>query len=149
MRLDDFCAYFDLIAMKTSLSIAAALLLFALTLPGCTNTQPAYYGTYPSDFEFGPNHGYEPYATAPYDPSGAYYQNFGPATPYYYEPPESHRNCDERPCIAYPRDAAIEPPAPELLALPAGKPVLNPPSTISRSTAPSTSGKPPHNADAD
>src|SRR5271166_1434227 len=110
----------------------AVLIVFALGLHACTNAQPAYYGTYPSDFEFGPNHGYEPYASAPHDPDGAYFQNFAPATPYYYEPPESHRNCDERPCIAYRRDAAIQPLEPEIIALPQKKEPFNPPSTISR-----------------
>ena len=108
-------------------------MLLGLTLGGCTNTQPAYYGTYPSNFDFGANHGYEAYASAPYDPYGAYYQNFGPATPYYYEPPESYRNCDDRPCIAYKRNAAVAPPvAPEIIALPQKKEPFNPPSSISR-----------------
>jgi hypothetical protein len=119
--------------MRLHLVTALGSILFALTLAGCTNTQPAYYGTYPSNYDFGPNHGYDAFASAPYDPYGAYYQNFGPATPYYYEPPESHRNCDERPCIAYKRNAGIEPPvAPEIIALPEKKEPFNPPSTISR-----------------
>jgi len=120
--------------MRTRVITAAALIVFALALHGCTNTQPAYYGTYPSDFEFGPNHGYEPYASAPHDPDGAYYQNFAPATPYYYEPPDSHRDCDERPCIVYRRNAAPEPLEPEIIALPQKKEPLNPPSTISRAS---------------
>jgi hypothetical protein len=120
--------------MSTRNLIAAALMIFTAVLPGCTNTQPAYYGTYPSDFAFGPNHGYEPYASAPHDPEGAYYQNYGPAAPYYYEPPESHRNCDERPCIAYRRDAAAAPLEPKIIAVPQKKEPLNPPSTISRSS---------------
>ncbi len=132
--------------MRTRIIPAAVLIVFALTFQGCTNTQPAYYGTYPSDFDFGPNHGYEPYASAPYDPYGAYYQNFAPATPYYYEPPESHRDCDERPCIAYRRNAATEPPKPEIIAPPQKKEPFNPPSTISRSSpaAPMRSGHPQH-----
>jgi len=125
--------------MRTRIFAAAVLIVFALVLQGCTNAQPSYYGTYPSDFEFGPNHGYEPYASAPHDPYGAYYQNFAPATPYYYEPPESHRNCDERPCIAYRRDAAIQPLEPEIIALPQKKEPFNPPSTISRSSHAATS----------
>jgi hypothetical protein len=108
---------------------AVGLAVFILGLQACTNTQPAYYGTYPSNFEFGANHGYEPYSAAPYDPVGAYYQNFAPATPYYYEPPESHRDCDQRPCIAYHRDATVQP---EIIALPQKQEPLNPPSTISR-----------------
>jgi hypothetical protein len=112
----------------------AALIALALALSGCTNTQPAYYGTYPSDHAFGPNHGYEPYASAPYDPDGAYYQNFGPATPYYYEPPESHRDCDVRPCIAYRRNAETQPLEPKIIALPAEKQSHPQPSTISRSS---------------
>ncbi len=120
--------------MRTRVITAAALIVFALALHGCTNTQPAYYGTYPSDFEFGPNHGYEPYASAPHDPDGAYYQNFAPATPYYYEPPDSHRDCDERPCIVYRRNAAPESLEPEIIALPQKKEPLNPPSTISRAS---------------
>ncbi len=125
--------------MKIRIVTAAGLTLFLLALQACTNTQPAYYGTYPSNYNFGANHGYEPYASAPYDPVGAYYQNFAPATPYYYEPPESHRDCDERPCIAYRRDAAIQPIEPEIIALPEKKEPFNPPSTISRiSPAPQT-----------
>jgi len=122
--------------MKTRNIIAAVTLLFGLALQACTNTQPAYLGTYPSDFEFGPNHGYDAYASAPHDPDGSYYQNFAPATPYYYEPPESHRDCDERPCIAYRRDAAAAPLEPEIMALPQRKGPLNPPSTISRNSHP-------------
>src|SRR6202051_732309 len=110
-----------------------------VVLQGCVNTQPAYYGAYPSNHAFGPNHGYEPYASAPYDPYGGYYQNFAPATPYYYEPPESNRDCDQRPCIAYRRDAAVQPLEPEIIALPQKKEPLNPPSTISR--APQTNAK--------
>ena len=118
--------------MKIRIVIAAAWFLCAPIFIGCTNTQPAYYGTYPSDFDFGPNHGYEPYASAPYDPYGAYYQNFSPATPYYYEPPESHRDCDARPCIAYRRNAAEQSAQPEIIALPQKREPLNPPSTIAR-----------------
>jgi len=112
----------------------------ALALAACTNTQPAYYGTYPSNFAFGANHGYDAYTSAPYDPVGSYYQNFGPATPYYYEPPDSHRDCDTRPCIAYRRDAAVEQVEPEQIALPQQKEPLNPPSSISREAHP----KPAH-----
>ena len=133
--------------MTMRLITTAALIAFALALQGCTNTQPAYYGTYPSDFEFGPNHGYEPYASAPYDPYGGYYQNFAPATPYYYEPPESHRDCDERPCIAYRRHAETQPLEPKKVAPPAaGKQPSNPPSTISRPShgASPTRGHPQH-----
>ena len=101
----------DHILMITGIFKAAALTLLLLAFGGCTNTQPAYYGTYPSDFEFGPNHGYEPYAAAPHDPVGSYYQNYAPATPYYYEPPESHRDCDQRPCIAYQRQLETGPKA--------------------------------------
>jgi len=134
--------------MRLRLSIVAGSILLALALAGCTNTQPAYYGTYPSNFDFGANHGYDPYAAAPHDPVGAYYQNFGPATPYYYEPPDSHRDCDERPCLAYRRNAGIAPPvAPEIIALPEKKEPFNPPSTISR--APKTSTKPLRHRDAD
>ncbi len=115
---------------------AAALLILALGLQACTNAQPAYLGTYPSDFKFGPNHGYDAYASAPHDPDGAYYQNFAPATPFYYEPPESHRNCDERPCIAYKRDIGAPPLQPEILAVPQKTQPFNPPSTISRSSHP-------------
>ena len=97
--------------MKTGIFNAFVLTFLLLALGGCTNTQPAYYGTYPSDFEFGPNHGYEPYAAAPHDPVGSYYQNYAPATPYYYEPPESHRDCDQRPCIAYQRQLQTGPKA--------------------------------------
>jgi hypothetical protein len=134
--------------MKTR--IAAAVLLFlGLGLQACTNAQPAYYGTYPSDFEFGPNHGYEPYATAPHDSVGAYYQNFAPATPYYYEPPESHRDCDERPCLAYRRDAGAPPLEPEIIAVPEKQEPVNPPSTISRSShpAPASTNYPPDSTD--
>jgi hypothetical protein len=120
--------------MIIRLSTVIELLIFAITLTACTNTQPAYYGTYPSDYEFGPNHGYEPFAAAPYDPYGAYYQNFAPATPYYYEPPESHRDCDNRPCIAYQRRAEAASLEPEIIALPQKKEPLNPRSTISRSS---------------
>jgi hypothetical protein len=123
--------------MRNTLVTATALILFALGLQACTNAQPAYYGTYPSDFDFGPNHGYEPYSSAPHDPEGAYYQNYAPATPFYYEPPESHRNCDERPCIAYRRDAGAQPLEPEIIAVPQKKQPVNPPSTISRSSHPS------------
>ena len=119
--------------MRIRLITAAVLVGLALALPGCTNTQPAYYGSYPIDHEFGPNHAYEPYASAPYDPVGAYYQNYAPATPYYYEPSESHRDCDARPCIAYRRDAGAPPLEPEIIALPQKKEPFNPPSTISRS----------------
>jgi len=119
--------------MKTRIFTAGLLTLWALVFSGCTNTQPAYYGTYPSDFDFGPNHGYDAYASAPYDPYGAYYQNFAPATPYYYEPPESHRDCDARPCIVYQRHTETAPLEPEIIALPQKKQPLNPPSTISRS----------------
>jgi hypothetical protein len=119
--------------MKMRTLNLAALILFALAVQACTNTQPAYYGTYPSDFEAGPNHAYEPFAAAPHDPNGAYYQNFGPAVPYYYEPPESHRNCDERPCIAYSR-AQVDQLKPEIIAVPTGNEPVNPPSTISRSS---------------
>jgi len=119
--------------MRMRTIIVAAPILFALACLGCTNTQPAYYGTYPSDFDAGPVHGYEPYASAPYDPYGAYFQNFAPAASYYYEPPESHRNCDARPCIVYRRDAAALPLEPEIIALPQKNEPLNPPSTISRS----------------
>ena len=118
--------------MTTRVTTAAMLLAFALAFAGCTNTQPSYYGAYPTDHPLGPNHGYEAFAAAPYDPYGSYYQNYGPATPFYYEPPESHRNCDERPCIAYPRDAGAQPLQPEIIALPQKKEPLNPPSTISR-----------------
>jgi hypothetical protein len=117
--------------MKTRIVIAAAWLLLVPLFAGCTNTQPAYYGTYPSDY-VGPNHGYDAYASAPHDPYGAYYQNFAPAVPYYYEPPASHRNCDARPCIAYRRDAAQQPLEPEIIALPQKPETLNPPSSISR-----------------
>jgi hypothetical protein len=120
--------------MKMRIITIAAPIVFALALQACTNTQPAYYGTYPSDFAFGPNHGYEPYAAAPYDPYGAYYQNFAPATPYYYEPPESYRDCDDRPCFAYRRNADVEALGPKIIALPTKKEPFNPPSTISRST---------------
>src|ERR1700693_4284600 len=120
-------------------AVAVGLAVFMLGLQACTNTQPAYYGTYPSNFEFGANHGYEPYSAAPYDSDGAYYQNFAPATPSYYEPPESNRDCDQRPCIAYRRDAAVQPLEPEIIALPQRKEPLNPPSTISR--APQTNAK--------
>jgi hypothetical protein len=119
--------------MKIKTLIDAALIACVLGFAGCTNTQPAYYGTYPSDYKFSPNHGYDPYASAPHDPVGAYYQNFAPATPYYYEPPESHRDCDERPCMTYPRNAGKQALEPEIIALPAGKPITNPHSTISRS----------------
>jgi hypothetical protein len=118
--------------MKIRIVNAVALGLLALAFAGCTNTQPAYYGTYPTDFAPAPNHGYDAYASAPYDPDGAYYQNFAPATPYYYEPPESHRNCDARPCIAYRRDAAEQSAQPEIIALPQKPEPVNPPSTISR-----------------
>ena len=118
--------------MRIHVATAAGLTVFLLALQACTNTQPAYYGTYPSNYNFGANHGYEPYASAPHDPVGAYYQNFAPATPYYYEPPESHRDCDERPCIKYRRDAALQPIEPEIIALPEKKEPFNPPSTISR-----------------
>ena len=107
------------------------LMLFALGLQACTNAQPAYYGTYPSDYESGTNHSYEPYASGPHDPNGAYYQNYGPAVPYFYEPPESHRNCDERPCVAYSRPQ-VEALAPKMIAVPSKNEPLNPPSTISR-----------------
>ena len=117
--------------MKMRIVTAAALIVFGLALNGCTNAQPAYYGTYPSDFAFGPNHGYEPYSSAPHDPNGAYYQNFAPATPYFYEPPESHRDCEARPCIAYKRNAT-EPLEPKIIALPETKQSFNPSSTISR-----------------
>jgi hypothetical protein len=56
--------------MKIRIITAAGLVVFLLALQGCTNTQPAYYGTYPSNYNFGANHGYEPYASAPYDPVG-------------------------------------------------------------------------------
>jgi hypothetical protein len=128
--------------MRTRITTAAMLIVFALALQGCTNTQPAYYGTYPSDFDFGPNHGYEPYASAPHDPYGAYYQNFAPATPYYYEPPASHRDCDERPCIAYRRQMETEPLEPKIIAPPPAKEPFNPPSTISRSSQ-AAPAKPP------
>jgi hypothetical protein len=117
--------------MKIRIYTVATSVILALLVQACTNTQPAYYGAYPSNFDFGANHGYEPYASAPYDPYGAYYQNYGPATPYYYEPPASHRDCDARPCIAYRRNAS-EPLEPEIIALPQKKEPLNPPSTISR-----------------
>jgi hypothetical protein len=132
--------------MSMRIITAAGLMVFALALQGCTNTQPAYYGTYPSDFEFGPNHGYEPYASAPYDPYGTYYQNFAPATPYYYEPPESHRDCDQRPCIAYRRHAETPALEPKIIALPTGKQSFHPPSTISRPShaASAPSGHPQH-----
>lgn len=134
--------------MKRLIIKIAPLMFCVLALHGCTNTQPAYYGTYPSDFEFGPNHGYEPYASAPYDPYGAYYQNYAPATPYYYEPPESHRDCDERPCIAYQRHAEAEPVQPKVAAPPSAKQASNPPSTISRSShASSTTIAPPATGD--
>jgi hypothetical protein len=136
--------------MKTRILTAAALIASALALQACTNTQPAYLGTYPSDFEFGPNHGYDPYASAPHDPDGSYYQNFAPATPYYYEPPESHRDCDQRPCIAYRRDAAAPPLEPRIIAVPEKKAPLNPASTISRSShAAPASGAPPKPEDVD
>src|SRR5579872_3100612 len=125
-------------SMGIRIIAAAGLAVFVLVLQACTNTQPAYYGTYPSNFVFGANHGYDPYTTAPHDPIGAYYQNFAPATPYYYEPPESNRDCDQRPCIAYRRDAAAQPLEPEIIALPQKQEPLNPPSTISR--APQTHG---------
>jgi hypothetical protein len=133
--------------MKTRIVIAAALLFFAPLFAGCTNTQPAYYGTYPSDFDFGPNHGYDAYAAAPYDPYGAYYQNFAPATPYYYEPPESHRDCDARPCIAYRRNAAQQSVEPEIIALPQKPELLNPASTISRAPQTTTAHRRRHTAD--
>ena len=77
---------------------------------------------------------------------GAYYQNFAPATPYYYEPPDSHRDCDERPCIVYRRNAETAPLQPKIIAPPPEKQPLNPPSTISRSShaAAAVSGHPPH-----
>jgi hypothetical protein len=128
--------------MKTRILIAA-LIAFALTCAACTNSQPAYLGTYPSDFEFGPNHGYEAYSSAPHDPDGAYYQNYAPATPYYYEPPESHRDCDQRPCLAYRRDAGAQPLEPEIIAVPENQGPLNPPSTISRSSHPGPPGSVP------
>src|SRR5271170_6727598 len=130
--------------MRNGIITAATLLVLCLAMGSCTNTQPAYLGTYPSDFVFGPNHGYEAFATAPHDPDGAYYQNFAPATPYYYEPPESHRNCDERPCIAYRRDAGAPPLEPEIIAVPQKKEPFDPPSTISRSShrAPVSSAPP-------
>jgi hypothetical protein len=126
---------------------AAVLVVFALGLHACTNAQPAYLGTYPSDFEFGPNHGYEPYASAPHDPDGAYYQNYAPATPFYYEPPESHRNCDERPCTVYKRDLGAPPLQPEIIAVPQKQQPYNPPSTISRSSHPSAPGSTPAKSD--
>ncbi len=128
---------------------ATVLIVFALGLQAFTNTQTAYYGTYPSDFEFGPNHGYEPYAAAPHDPDGAYYQNYAPATPFYYEPPESHRNCDERPCIAYKRDIGAPPLQPEIIAVPQKTQPYNPPSTISRSSRPMPSSTPSKSAAID
>ena len=137
--------------MKMRIIIATALVAFIFTLSGCTNTQPAYYGTYPAAHAFGPNHGYEPYASAPHDPVGAYYQNFAPATPYYYEPPESHRDCDERPCIAYRRKAEVDSLQPEIIALPSKEQPFNPPSTISRTSNSASKKKPrhPHHEDND
>jgi hypothetical protein len=137
--------------MKRLTITAAALMAFALSSAGCTNTQPAYYGTYPSDFGFSANHGYEPYASAPHDPVGSYYQNFAPATPFYYEPPESHRDCDARPCIAYHRNAETLPLEPKIIALPSEKQSYNPsPSTISRSSHPaSVRTHHPHHVDTD
>jgi hypothetical protein len=120
--------------MRIRFFIASLSVLFALAFLGCTNTQPAYYGTYPSDSDSGPVHGYDAYASAPHDPDGAYYQNFAPATPYYYEPPESYRDCDARPCIVYQRSAATTPLEPEIIALPQKKEPLNPSSTISRAS---------------
>src|SRR5216684_2375657 len=108
------------LAMKMRIIIAATLFAFVLTSQGCTNTQPSYYGTYPAAHAFGPNHGYEPYASAPYDPYGAYY----------HEPPESHRDCDERPCIAYRRNAEVDSLQPKIIALPSEKQPFNQPSTI-------------------
>jgi hypothetical protein len=129
--------------MSIRFFIAPQWALFALAFFGCTNTQPAYYGTYPSDIAAGPVHGYDAYAPAPHDPYGAYYQNFAPATPYYYEPPESHRDCDARPCIVYDRNAATAPLEPEIIALPQKQEPLNPPSTISRASHASGPQKPP------
>jgi hypothetical protein len=128
---------------------ATALVIFALGLQACTNAQPAYFGTYPSDFKFGPNHGYDAYAAAPHDPDGAYYQNFAPATPFYYEPPESHRDCDDRPCVVYKRDIGAEPLQPEIIAVPQKKQPYNPPSTISRTSRPAPSSTSSKSADLD
>ena len=118
--------------MKTGFAAALLMPILGVALAGCTNTQPAYYGTYPTDFAAAPVHGYDPYAPAPYDPYGAYYQNFAPAPTYYYEPPESHRNCDARPCLAYRHPAYAEADRPEILALPQKNEPFNPPSTITR-----------------
>ena len=136
--------------MKMRTIIAAMPIAFTVALSGCTNTQPAYYGNYPAAHAFGPNHGYEPYASAPHDPIGAYYQNFAPATPYYYEPPESHRDCDARPCIAYPRNAEVDSLQPEIIALPSKRQPFNPPSTISRTShSASTKNRHAHHEDRD
>ncbi len=116
--------------MGTGFLKASVLTFLLLAVSGCTNTQPAYYGTYPSDFEFGPNHGYEPYAAAPHDPVGSYYQNYAPATPYFYEPPESHRDCDQRPCIAYQRQLQTGPVEPKAAATTAANPARNSSATI-------------------
>jgi len=118
--------------MRIRIVTAVALPLLALAFCACTNTQPAYYGTYPTDYPPEPVHGYDAYASAPYDPYGAYYQNYAPATPYYYEPPESHRNCDERPCIAYQVKPPVRPEQTEKVAAPEKPEPFNPPSTISR-----------------
>ena len=135
--------------MRTRIFTVALFPALAMALAACTNTQPAYYGTYPSNFDFGANHGYDAYTSAPYDPVGSYYQNFGPATPYYYEPPESHRDCDARPCIAYRRNAAVEQVEPEEIALPQKNEPLNPPSTISREASPSKRAQRHHRATDD
>jgi hypothetical protein len=131
--------------MKPSLRVVASMIAAVLTLSACANTRPTYYESYPAysgGYGYGPSYGYEPYAFAPYDPYGGYYQSYYQATPYYYEPPYSDRDhpCEDRPCGPYKRpQTKHEEPAAE--ARPPERTAFSRPSTISRSPGDRRSGR--------
>ena len=117
--------------MKASLRVAALIIAAALILAACANTRPNYYESYPpytGGYGYGASYGYEPYAFAPYDPYGGYYQSYSEPTRYYYDEPYTDRDhpCEDRPCGPYKRpevrheETAIEtrPPEPTAFSRP-------------------------------
>ena len=122
--------------MKTRLTLLAPLIIATLTLPGCANTRPAYYESYPAysgGYGYGASYGYEPYAFAPYDPYGGYYQSYSQPTRYYYDEPYLDRDhpCEDRPCGPF-RNPQEKHEEPAVEARPPEQQAFSRPSTISR-----------------
>lgn len=125
--------------MKIRFIEVAAMLAAALAIQGCTYTHATYDNSpaYPTNGSAGSG----PYAYAPHDPYGGYYQNFYPV-PNYYEAPDNDRACDDPRCAAIPnpqprpaQPQAETPPPPEQNAL-APRSANSGPRSIERTPAP-------------